>query len=118
MTRSTPKLIGLPADGNHARGYAVLDDGSLLPLAPSAPDDGNPQGGAGYVRSSVRDMLTWARAVLEAEAVYLNLKNVSKAVDEHGGRLNPLRQMQLMRCGHRPFTLQGKNYENIYFNSF
>lgn len=114
MTRSSTKAANQPSDGNVAKGYSVLDDGSLLPRSPSALEDGSAQGGAGYVRSSVRDMLTWASAVIEAEADGFDpdhaLKDRSK---EKTGR-NPLRQMQFLRCGHHPITLQGIGYENTY----
>jgi len=114
MTRSVTRAADQPTDGNFARGYSVLDDGSLLPLSPSALDDGSPQGGAGYVRSSVRDMLTWARAVMEAEVDNFDQDNALDVEQDGNGRRNPLRQMQLQRCGHRPITLQGSGYENSY----
>ena len=47
MSRSSTRAADLPSDGNFARGYSVLDDGSLLALGPSALEDGSPQGGAG-----------------------------------------------------------------------
>ena len=114
MRRSCTKAADHPSDGNSARGYSVLDDGSLLPLRPSALEDGNPQGGAGYVRSTVRDMLTWARAVMDAETDDFDRHSLRDSQQEKGGGYNPLRQMQLLRSGHRPITIQDKEYENSY----
>lgn len=105
MTRSCTKKADYHSDGNYARGYSVLDDGTLFPLELSALDDGSPQGAAGYVRSSVSDMLIWARAVMEAEGDGFT-KTLSKD--------NPLRQMQILRCAHRPITVEGNGYENSY----
>lgn len=62
MDRSSTRTAEHPTDGNVARGYAVLDDGSLLPLDQPVLEDGGLQGASGYVRSSVKDMLTWAKA--------------------------------------------------------
>ena len=113
MTRRYTKAADHPLDGNVARGYSVLDDGSLLPLGPSALEDGNLQGGAGYVRSTVRDMLIRACAVMEAEDDDFDphCLNHSRQTPE---RKNPLRQMQLLRCGHRPINYQSMGYENSY----
>ena len=114
MTRSSTKAADLPSDGNFAQGYAVLDDGSLHPVGFSALDDGCPQGGAGYVTSSVRDMLVWARAVMEAEVDGFDREQASNREQGKGERHNPLRQMQFMRCAHRPTTLRTSGYENSY----
>ena len=114
MTRSSTKAVDLPSDGNFARGYSVLDDGSVLALGSSALDVSSPQGAAGYVRSSVRDMLTWARAVMDSEADGFDQDQASNCTRDEKGRHNPPRQMQLIRCGHRPITLQGNGYENTY----
>ena len=114
MVCSSTTTVDHPSNGNFAQGYAVLDDGSLFPLDPSALDDGGPQEGAGYVRSSVRDMLTWAGAVMEAEADDFDQTHVLKVEQEKTGRHNPLHQKQLLRCGHRPITLRGIGYESTY----
>lgn len=114
MTRSVTRAADQPTDGNFVRGCSVLDDGSLRSLSLSALDDGSPQGGAGYVRSSVRDMLIWVRAVMEVEVHNFDQDHTSLVEQDGNGSRNPLCQMQLLRCGHRPVTLQGTGYENTY----
>lgn len=114
MTRSATRAADQPTHGTFALGYSELGDGSLLPLSPSVLDDGSPQGGAGYVSSSVRDMLTWARAVLEAEADNYDQDHALNAEKDGNDRRNPHRQMQLQGCGHRPITLQGSGYQDFY----
>ncbi|KAI9733264.1 MAG: hypothetical protein M1834_003348 [Cirrosporium novae-zelandiae] len=113
MTRSCTKNENYPADGNFARGYAVLDDYSLHPLELPALNDGSLQAGAGYVRSSVRDMLTWEKAVMDAETeteqVDGNHPLASSSLSS-----NPLKQMQFIRYAHRPMTLEASEYENSY----
>ena len=114
MTRSSTKAADHPSDGDSARGYSVLDDECLLTLRPSALEDGNPQGGAGYARSTVRDMLTWASAVMDAETDNFDCQSLTDVQPEKNERYNPLRQMRLMRCGHRPITHKDTGYENSY----
>lgn len=110
LTRTFSSADDYPADGNFARGYSVRDDGSLLPLERSALNDGDFHESAGSVKSSVRDMLTWAKAVMESEA-----REDPKYPDAKGApSSNPLRQMKLVRSGHRPVSLQGGRYENSY----
>ena len=108
MTRSFTGANDYPADGNVARGYSVLDDDSLLPLAQSALSTGDFHESAGSLKSSVRDMLTWARAVMEAEVYEANQSEGAKDVNS-----NPLRQMTMIRSVHRPVTLDG-GHENSY----
>ncbi len=48
-------------------GYYVPDDGPSLPLSPSVLDDIDAQGVAGFVRSSVRNILTWAKVVMKTK---------------------------------------------------
>jgi CubicO group peptidase (beta-lactamase class C family) len=57
-----------PPDGNVARGYSLLDNGSLLRLSDPKLEGDSAHAGAGAVRSIVNDMLTWARQVMEAES--------------------------------------------------
>lgn len=110
LTRTFSSADDYPADGNFARGYSVRDDGSFLPLERSALNDGDFHESAGSVKSSVRDMLTWAKAVMESEA-----REDPKYPDAKGApSSNPLRQMKLVRSGHRPVSLQGGRYENSY----
>lgn len=55
------------------------------------------------MRSSIRDMLAWAKAVIKAENDRLiPIKQ------------NPLRHIQLTRCTHRPIIREGGCYENSY----
>ncbi|KAK4244755.1 beta-lactamase/transpeptidase-like protein [Corynascus novoguineensis] len=68
LGRTGTSLAEYPLDGNVAKGYSVLDDGSPLPLDESEVQDGSVHAGAGCVRSTVNDMLEWARAVMEAES--------------------------------------------------
>lgn len=95
-------------DKNSAKGYAVYNDASLLAFSPSALEDGSLQGASGYVRSTVNDMLVWANAVLEAED-HESLHSASSTSSP-----NPLRQMNYIRCAHRPIILGEPGLENSY----
>ncbi|KAK0641779.1 beta-lactamase/transpeptidase-like protein [Cercophora newfieldiana] len=68
MERTCTSPIDYPEDDNIATGYAVLDDGSAFRLEEPELRDGSTNAGAGCVRSTVNDMLAWARFVMEAEA--------------------------------------------------
>lgn len=96
-------------DKNSAKGYALFNDASVLPFAPSALQDGSLQGASGYVRSTVNDMLTWANAVLEAED-HESLDSGSFAPSSQ----NPLRQMNRIRCAHRPIVFGKPGLENSF----
>lgn len=96
-------------DKNSAKGYAVFNDASVLSFSPSALEDGSLQGASGYVRSTVNDMLIWANAVLEAEF----LESLDPGSFASSAR-NPLRQMNYIRCAHRPVVLGEPGLENSY----
>lgn len=96
-------------DKNSAKGYALFDDVSVLPFAPSALPDGSLQGASGYVRSTVNDMLLWANAVLEAED-QVSLDSGSTAPSSSQ---NPLRQMNHIRYAHRPIILGEPGLETL-----
>ncbi|KAB8208568.1 beta-lactamase/transpeptidase-like protein [Aspergillus parasiticus] len=78
---------------------------SGLPLFMDSPglEDGSIQGASGYLRSTVQDMLVWANAVMEAED--------ESPTPQHS---NPLRQIRMTRCAHRPIVLGENGYENSY----
>ena len=100
-------------DDNVARGYGVLDHGPPLLQSPPALEDGALQGASGYIRSSVHDMLLWAKAVLgaeEAEEDHFSLKSTDPKTDT----TNPLKQITQARSAHRPVVLGAKGYENSY----
>jgi len=67
MTRSVTRPADQPTEGNYDRVYYVPDDGPSLPLSPSVLDDIDAQGVAGFVRSSVRNILTWAKVVMKTK---------------------------------------------------
>ncbi|KAG8409096.1 hypothetical protein J3459_017799 [Metarhizium acridum] len=90
-------------DDNVATGYSVLDQGPALPLEDPQLEDGGIQGAAGFVRSSVNDMLTWARAVIAAE---------DEA--ERRGKSSRLPGIEFARCARRPITLENGLGENSY----
>ncbi|KAJ6016556.1 hypothetical protein N7540_011147 [Penicillium herquei] len=112
MTRSFTRGDEYNADKNYARGYSVLDNGSPLLNDALGLEDGELQGASGYVRSTVQDMLKWASAVMEAE------ENEAKCGDKLSTKLdasaNPLRQMRMIRCAHRPIVLGEEGFENSY----
>ncbi|KAJ5640467.1 hypothetical protein N7528_000092 [Penicillium herquei] len=98
-------------DKNFARGYSILDDGSPLLNGSLGLEDGEIQGASGYVRSTVQDMLKWANAVMEAEE---NEGSVDEKILAELSFENPLRQMGMIRCAHRPIILGTEGYENSY----
>jgi CubicO group peptidase (beta-lactamase class C family) len=112
MTRTFTRSEEYKEDKNYARGYSILDNGSALLNESPGLEDGEIQGASGYVRSTVRDMLTWAKAVMEAE------ENGQKGSQEPPAGLqshtNPLRQMRMTRCAHRPIVLGEEGCENSY----
>lgn len=67
LLRTYVRTADYPPDGNVAKGYSVLDDGSFLAVGDPEIQDGSAHAGAGLVRSTVNDMLRWAKAVMQAE---------------------------------------------------
>lgn len=106
MTRSCTQNRELPQNGNVAIGYSVLDDGSLFKWEMPALEDGNLQGGAGYVRSTAREMMVWAKAVMSAEAPGNHER------DKHDAGTNLLPEMPFIRTAHRPITDEKSPLEN------
>ena len=51
---------------------------------------------------------------MESEAAGFDQAQATKSARDKSGRHNPLRQMQLIRCGHRPIILDDNGYENTY----
>ncbi|KAK0744941.1 beta-lactamase/transpeptidase-like protein [Apiosordaria backusii] len=89
MGRTITSPADDPLDGNVAKGYSVLDKGSLLRLEEPELRDGTANAGAGCVRSTVNNMLKWASAVMQAEMQqstrnqgYHNLKSNQPEDDE------------------------------------
>jgi CubicO group peptidase (beta-lactamase class C family) len=110
MTRSCAAIRDYPEDGNIARGYSVLDDGSLFPLEHPRLEDGDIMGGAGYVRSTVNEMLIWAKAVMEAEA-----REAAGPDDSHNGSpSSPLKQILQTRSAQIPIAYNHGGYEQAY----
>ena len=115
LTRTCTTNAEYP-DGNVARGYSVLDDGSLWSLGDPQLEDGDIQGAAGFIRSSVNDMLAWAKAIMEAEKGdpgrrHLDPGAVIKSeVTKPGLPSN----IALTRCAHHPITLENGLGENSY----
>jgi CubicO group peptidase (beta-lactamase class C family) len=107
MTRSCTAIKDYPEDGNVARGYSVLDDGSSFPQNHPRLEDGDILGGAGYVRSTVKEMLIWAKAVMEAEAM-----EAEGPGDSCGG--TPLRQVLHTRSARTPMIYNHGGYEASY----
>lgn len=104
-------------DGNVARGYSVLDDGDAMPLGDPQLGDGAIQGAAGFVRSSVNDMLMWAKAVMEVESEAAELAKVSTKTTngaEKESKSSTLPGIEFARCSHRPMTLENGLGENSY----
>ncbi|KAF7561163.1 hypothetical protein G7046_g2978 [Stylonectria norvegica] len=90
-------------DKNVAQGYSILDSGSALPLGDPKLEDGDIQGAAGFIRSSVNDMLRWAKAVMESEApLDKDLKSPT------------IPGVEFARCSHRPITYENGLGENSY----
>lgn len=90
-------------DQNVAKGYSVLQDKSPLDLGDPKLEDGDIQGAAGFVRSSVNDMLKWAKAIMEAEDE-----------EAHGDKSCKLPGISFTRCSHRPMILENGLGENSY----
>lgn len=112
MTRTFSRSDEYGGDKNFARGYSILDNGVPLLNESSGLEDGEIQGASGYVRSTVRDMLTWAKAVMEAEEISQNVSQ--EAPEGLKSQGNPLRQMRMTRCAHRPIVLGEEGGENSY----
>ncbi|EXJ78231.1 hypothetical protein A1O3_09392 [Capronia epimyces CBS 606.96] len=106
MTRTFSRNDEYSDDNNAAKGYAVLDSGELLPLEPPDLQDCGLQGASGYVRSCVRDMLVWAKAVMQAESAEVQGSSPEKP--------NPLRQMSVTRSAMRPIVNGLTGLENSY----
>lgn len=102
MKRSVTSAAEYP-DGNVARGYSILNDGSSVPLPDPDLRDTGLQGASGFVRSSVGDMLTWAKAVMEAEDT-LDPSECHPA----------LRDIAFTRAARRPIVVDGGSFENSY----
>ncbi len=115
LLRTSTSNRETPTDGNVATGYSVLDDGSLFTWDQSALEDGQPQGTAGYVRSTVRDMLTWAKAVMEAEKDD-GPSSFNRQVNGNGHEAieQVLRQMAYIRTTKRPMIDEKSPLENSY----
>ncbi|KAF2195030.1 beta-lactamase/transpeptidase-like protein [Zopfia rhizophila CBS 207.26] len=111
MNRSCTHAHGYPADGNVATGYSVLDDGSLLPHSDPELEDGGVQGASGFVRSSVNDMLTWAKSLMIVESRPADsLKPDSGSYEAY----NILRNVEVTRCARRPIIFDEGLKENSY----
>ncbi|KAL2182953.1 beta-lactamase/transpeptidase-like protein [Thermothelomyces heterothallicus CBS 203.75] len=102
LTRTCTSAAEYPADGNVAIGYSILDDGSVLPLRDPQCRDGSVQAGAGFVRSTVNDMLRWAKAVMDSEKA------------EARGETPMLPGISFTRCAHRPLVMEDGLGENSY----
>jgi len=105
MTRIRTENAGLPNDGNVPTGYSVMDDGPLSVWILPVLIDGSPQGGAGYVRSTTRDMMIWVKAMIKAETSYMCHAG---ALRKASSKRNPVRKIPFIRSAHRP-KIQGKS---------
>jgi Beta-lactamase/Domain of unknown function (DUF3471) len=98
-------------DRNVAKGYSVLDDGSLLSLGAVQLNDGDIQSAAGGIRSTVNDMLAWAKAIMEAEKKEPSVRHLKPRSSTEEGLLSGI---GMTRCAHRPITLEDGLGENSY----
>ena len=114
MTRTCTKNDELPDDGNIAVGYSVLDDGSLSEWKLPVLEDGSLQAGAGYVRSTARDMMIWAKAVMEAEGSQTFGLSHAETKQDTAYAESPLQQMPFIRTAHRPMIEEKSPFENSY----
>ena len=114
LSRTSSSKKEMLIDGNVATGYSVLNDGSLCAWNKSALEDGNPQGGAGYVRSTVRDMLTWAKAIMEAESDHRLSINREVDGNDLGSSNEILQQIPYIRTMVRPMIDEMSPLENSY----
>lgn len=105
LTRTCTSEAEYPSDGNVATGYSVLTDGSVLPLRDPQCFDGSVQAGAGFVRSTVNDMLRWAKAVMDSEKAEASGQADLPAL---------LPGISFTRCAHRPLILENGLGENSY----
>ncbi len=96
LSRTCTSAAEYPSDGNIAKGYSVLDNGSLLLLGDPALQDGTAQASAGFVRSTVNDMLKWANTLMQAEM------RQSDQGDLHGDDLLP--GVAFTRLARMPIT--------------
>ncbi|KAK6820424.1 hypothetical protein RU639_007600 [Aspergillus parasiticus] len=103
MTRTFSHNDEYSNDRNKAREYSILNDAQPLFMDSPGLEEGSSQGASGYLRSTVQDMLVWANAVMEAED--------ESPTPQHS---NPLRQIRMTRCAHRPIVLGENGYENSY----
>ncbi|RAQ58744.1 hypothetical protein COH20_006848 [Aspergillus flavus] len=103
MTRIFSRNDEYSDDRNKARGYSILNDAPPLFMDSPGLEDGSIQGASGYLRSTVQDMLVLATAVMEVEE--------ESPIPQHS---NPLRQVKMTRCAHRPIVLAENRYEDSY----
>ncbi|KAI1378290.1 beta-lactamase/transpeptidase-like protein [Hypoxylon crocopeplum] len=106
LSRTYTKAADYPSDGNVAKGYSVLDDGSFLQVSDPAIGDKSAQAGAGLIRSTVNDMLSWAKAVMQAEEHQSSREFAVK------GELLP--GMAFTRSRHIPVTTDSTTGVNSY----
>lgn len=111
LTRTGTSATEYP-DSNVAKGYSVLDNGELLPLSDPKLEDGSVQGGAGFVRSTARDMLAWAKSVIEAERAEVSAQeDATSALNRNkSGLVN----IAFSRSAQRPITYEPGGLENSY----
>ncbi|KAF2105690.1 beta-lactamase/transpeptidase-like protein [Lophiotrema nucula] len=110
LYRTCTNAAGYPSDANVATGYSVLDDGSLLPSADPKLEDGSVQGASGFIRSTVSDMLSWARSIMLAEGDSKPLRQHRQDED----RSCVLDGIEFTRCARRPITYDCGVNENSY----
>ena len=104
MSRSFTSSFDMPSDGNIAAGYSILDDGSAYRLKPPEIHDGKTSGAAGYVQSSVHDMLIWAKAIMEEDS----------AEQPPTTSPNPIKQRDVMCRAHLPIMESTTGCEDSY----
>ncbi|KAJ5093523.1 hypothetical protein N7456_009384 [Penicillium angulare] len=114
MTRTFTRSDEYKDDLNSARGYCILDKEPPLLVESLGLQDGELQGASGYIRSTVRDMLTWANAVMEAEEKEAGEGFSSTSTLGLETLSTPLRQMRMIRCAHRPIAIGKDVRENSY----
>lgn len=66
MKRSTSVRSVHQTDGDVAKGYMTLTNGSLHEVPPTELSEDSMNGGSGGIRSSVNDLLKWCKCLLES----------------------------------------------------
>ncbi|KAH0564996.1 hypothetical protein GP486_001611 [Trichoglossum hirsutum] len=94
MKRTTASARDWNSDENVATPYVTLTNGEPFKINPPAASDNTLIGSAGSIRSSVRELLIWSRAIMEAYTTEVRGSPLPLLFETR--RTNPLREMKAL----------------------